>query len=219
MLMSKVVTGTSVVLLGCFLAGMQQFAHQIRMTGNSNPDTEFLFSSVSRDSSINEDAASRRGIVVATGSGGRIQAGTALMLNGSAARMLISGTGSGVSLDDIRLLAKETGTDHARIDAVFECCVDLGPEALDTRGNAIETRTWAEARGLGEILLVTSDFHIPRALIEFRRAMPGIKVLPHAVRTPGLGIDENGRTMWWRNPARIMTVCREYGKYLASLVG
>jgi len=219
MLLSKVVTGTSVVLLGCFLAGMQQFAHQIRMTSASNPHTSVIIGASSHDASINQASAAGRGIVVATGSGGRIQAGTSLMLNGLAKRMLISGTGSGVSLEDIRKLANEVGTDHARIDALFDCCVDLGPEALDTKGNAIETRTWAEARGLGEILLVTSDFHIPRALIEFRRAMPGINVLPYAVPTSGLGVDENGRTMWWRNPARIMTICREYGKYLASLVG
>jgi len=217
--MSKVVMGTSVVLLGVFLAGAQQFAHEIRKAGNSNPTISHVSVTVSEPSVMTGELAVRRGIVVATGSGGRIEAGTALMLNGLAQRMLISGTGSGVSLDDIRQLAGANKTDSNGVDALFECCVDLGPEALDTRGNAMETRNWARSQDLEEIVLVTSDFHIPRALIEFRRAMPDLTVLPHAVQTTGLGVDQKGLTLWWRNPSRIMTVCREYGKYLASLIG
>jgi len=219
MVMSKVVMGISVVLLGIFLAGAQQFAHEIRKAGNSNPAIGDMPVADSQQSVMNNSPAVRRGIVVATGSGGRIEAGTALMLNGLAQRMLISGTGSGVSLDDIRQLTGAKQSDIAAVDALFECCVDLGPEALDTRGNAMETRNWARSQHLDEIVLVTSDFHIPRALIEFRRAMPDLTVLPHAVQTTGLGVDHKGLTMWWRNPSRIMTVCREYGKYLASLIG
>ncbi|NDA08796.1 MAG: YdcF family protein [Alphaproteobacteria bacterium] len=218
MVMSKVAIRMSVVLLGVFLAGVQQFAHEIIKAGNSNPTIQDLTMATSQQTGLGNSSSVRRGIVVATGSGGRIEAGTTLMLNDLAQRMLISGTGSGVSLDDIRLLAHTKETDSSGIDKLFQCCVDLGPEALDTRGNAIETRNWARSRDLGEILLVTSDFHIPRALIEFRRAMPDVKVLPYAVRTTGLGVDQNGLTMWWRNPSRIITVCREYGKYLASLI-
>jgi len=216
--MSKMVMGTSVVLLGVFLAGAQQFAHEIRKAGNSNPTIGHVSVAVSEPSVKTGKLAVRRGIVVATGSGGRIEAGTALMLNGLAQRMLISGTGSGVSLDDIRQLAGAKLSDIAAVDALFKCCVDLGPEALDTRGNAMETRNWARSQDLEEIVLVTSDFHIPRALIEFRRAMPDLTVLPHAVQTTGLGVDQKGLTLWWRNPSRFMTVCREYGKYLASLI-
>jgi len=204
--MSKVAAGIFLVMLAWFLAGMQQFAHQIRLSSITNP-------------AMNDLTQARRGIVVTTGSGGRIEAGARLMLAGLADRMLISGTGAGVSLEDIRKLAGQHSPDPARIDALFVCCVDIGPEALDTKGNAAETRNWAAARGLEEILLVTSDFHIPRALIEFRRAMPERRVRGYAVGTAGLGVDADGLTMWWRNPARIMTIGREYGKYLASLIG
>ena len=159
------------------------------------------------------------GIAVVTGSGGRIEAGLTLLLAGEGGRMLISGIGEGVSKEDIlRVATTDAHFSAEEVTTLMGCCIDLGPAARNTRGNADETRHWAEANALSTIILVTADFHVPRALVEFRRQMPEHKVVPHAVPTRGLGVDANGRTQWWQSSVRLLTVSREYGKYLASLV-
>lgn len=192
------------LVIGGFIAGMQHFAHTIRV--NATP--------VQLQGSVDDT-----GIAVVTGSGGRIEAGLTLLLAGEGGRMLISGIGEGVSKEDIlRLATTDAHFSADEVTTLMGCCIDLGPAARNTRGNADETRLWAEANALSTIILVTADFHVPRALVEFRRQMPERKVVPHAVPTRGLGLDANGRTQWWQSGVRLLTVSREYGKYLASLV-
>lgn len=48
--------------------------------------------------------------------------------------------------------------------------------ALDTRGNAVETKRLLDARGAKRVLLVTSALHMPRAAAAFRAA--GVEVIP-----------------------------------------
>ena len=82
---------------------------------------------------------------------------------------------------------------------LFDCCVDLGSESVDTRSNAEETRRWLERRQFRSVRLVTSDWHMRRARYEFHRELGGrFRILPDAVRTePGF-----------------MTLFGEYNKYL-----
>lgn len=194
-----------VVLTGFFIAGMQQFAHQIRLA--AAPAIDVIPSE--------DDMA----IVVVTGSGGRIEAGFNLMLSLDAKRMLISGIGDGVSKDDILGIVR---THHALKEATLksrlDCCVDLGALARNTRGNANEAVAWIDQHQLSSIILVTSDFHMPRTLMEFRRAMPAHDTYPYPVATRGLGLDAGGQTEWWKSGARLFTISREYSKYLASFI-
>lgn len=102
-------------------------------------------------------------IVVPTGGAGRIPRGIALMEAGRARRMLVTGTAPGVTRAD---LVRAYG--HPR---AFACCVDLGPEAVDTRGNAEETAAWVRDHGFRSIRLVTSDWHARRARLELGSAL------------------------------------------------
>ncbi|WP_245857602.1 YdcF family protein [Sphingomonas ginsenosidimutans] len=102
-------------------------------------------------------------IVVPTGAAGRIARGLDLLEHGRARRMLVTGTAPGVTRAD---LARVAG--HARTIA---CCVDLGAEAVDTRGNAEETAAWVRAHGYRTIRLVTSDWHARRARLELGSAL------------------------------------------------
>ena len=47
-----------------------------------------------------------------------------------------------------------------------DCCLDIGYLAQDTIGNAEETRAWAQAWGFRRIVVVTSNYHMPRSLLE-----------------------------------------------------
>ena len=77
-------------------------------------------------------------------------------------RMLITGVGKGISNQLTETFAKS-----ARQKAIFACCVDLDATAIDTKGNAIAARNWAQAHQLSSLSLVTANYHMPRALLVF----------------------------------------------------
>jgi uncharacterized SAM-binding protein YcdF (DUF218 family) len=95
----------------------------------------------------------------------------------------------------------------------FDCCADLGYSAEDTRGNARETADWVRAHHFHRLILVTSRYHMPRSLQEFSAAMPGVRLLPYPVEQERVDLGD-----WWRHPATIFLLHREYMKYLASLI-
>ena len=125
------------------------------------------------------DVGPADGIVVLTGGALRIDQAIDLLKNGHGRRLLISGVNPGTSADT---LAHMTGTDKSW----FDCCVDLDYAALNTVGNAEIATRWAEQRGFRRLILVTSDYHMPRSLREFYRLDDVVAVTPYAVRRDDL---------------------------------
>jgi uncharacterized SAM-binding protein YcdF (DUF218 family) len=116
-------------------------------------------------------------VVVLTGGKGRIERGMAVLKQGQARRMLISGADPSVTRAD---LAQRLGRGTL---ATLRCCVDLGSEAVDTRSNAEEARRWMTRRGYRSLRLVTSDYHMRRAAYEFRNDLPEARIVEDAVAT------------------------------------
>ena len=194
------------VLIALFITMVQQFAHAVRHISDA-PAT------------IDKDQRSATGIVIATGSEGRLEAGLTLILGENADRLLISGTGAGVTKPDILRVANENGQlDEARLKQVIECCVDLDPAASNTQGNAIQSKQWADQHQLSQIILVTSDFHMPRAFQMFRAAMPDRTIIAHHVETPWLVPDQFGALRWWQSMRRVQIISREMVKYYAHRI-
>ena len=121
-------------------------------------------------------------IVVPTGGAGRIDRGIELLRARQARRMLVTGVAPGVRPID---LARE----YKVPVRLFDCCIDLGADAVDTRSNAEETAAWVKTHGYRTVRLVTSDWHVPRARMELAAAMgPQVQVLGDGVTsTPRLG--------------------------------
>lgn len=141
-----------------------------------------------------EDDERTDAIVVLTGAAKRIERGIALLRAGRADQMLISGVDRTVRPVELAL----------RYDvpmALFDCCIDLGNQAVDTRSNGVETARWVTRHGHKSVRLVTTDWHMPRARFELRRALgPEVELHADAVRSdPGL-----------------MALVTEYNKYLLS---
>ena len=143
------------------------------------------------------------GIVVLTGGAARIDGALQLLADGRASRLLISGVNRVVTP---RILA-DTLTGDKRDD--LQCCVDLGHEALDTMGNAVEARDWAESQHFNSLIVVTSAYHMPRTMTELATAMPDVRLIPFPVTNPELHL-----TGWWRDPAAFGLLVREYAKFL-----
>lgn len=167
-----------------------------------------LLAFVSRvaDSTPAADPPVSDGVVALTGaSTARLTAAVHLLEIGKAQHVLISGVNQKVSRADIRGVTKATRR-------YYDCCVELGFRATDTVGNARETAAWARSHDYRSLIVVTSDFHIPRAMLELRAAMPDLRLTPYPVKSEEL--DANN---WWRtgDGARRMVV--EYCKYLAIL--
>jgi uncharacterized SAM-binding protein YcdF (DUF218 family) len=145
-------------------------------------------------------------IVVLTGGAGRLAAGLELLAQGRASKLFVSGVYRGVEVDEILRVSLQSPQE-------LECCVELGHDAVDTRGNAEETRQWMASEGYSSLRLVTASYHIPRSRTEFSRAMPAVRLIAHPVFPPDVHIDE-----WWRWPGTTALLVGEYSKYLVALL-
>jgi uncharacterized SAM-binding protein YcdF (DUF218 family) len=143
-------------------------------------------------------------IVVVTGGAQRIGDAIGLLGADRGARLLISGVNERTGREELAKL-------NPAYRDLLTCCVDLDYRARNTIGNAIETRRWVRQHGFGSLLVVTSNYHMPRTLAEFAHAMPGVKLIPHPVVTEH--IDTTG---WWHRWASIKVLLPEYAKYLAA---
>ncbi len=121
------------------------------------------------------DAAPAEAIVVLTGGAERVETGLRLLDQGAAPVLLVSGAHATLTVAE---LARVTG----RAPGSLAGRVVLGHAAATTIGNAAEAAAFAQARGIRSLRLVTADYHMPRALLEFRRALPGVALQPHPVR-------------------------------------
>jgi uncharacterized SAM-binding protein YcdF (DUF218 family) len=144
------------------------------------------------------------GIVVLTGGAGRLTEAFRLLLAGAAPRLLISGVAPGTGLADLARLAE---IPEARLAGR----VALGRSAATTAGNAREAAAWARAHDLHSLILVTSFYHMPRALTDFRRALGPVRLEPVSVPPPA------PPPAWSRSLWRV--VAGEYTHWLAAEAG
>jgi uncharacterized SAM-binding protein YcdF (DUF218 family) len=146
------------------------------------------------------------GIVVLTGGSSRVSDGMELLAGGYGKRLLISGVHPASAASDISRSLSDN-------QSFLNCCVDLDHSAVNTRSNAEQTRLWAHERGFGSLIVVTSNYHMPRAIVELSHAMPDVVLIPYAV------VGEKWRDEpWWTNGVTMRLVLSEYLKYVAAEV-
>ncbi len=147
------------------------------------------------------------GVVALTGAGSneRIAAGVSLLANGKAKRMLVSGVNRDATREDVRAVS-------GAVRRLYDCCVDLGFTANDTIGNARETAEWVKAMRYRSLIVVTADYHMPRAMLELRSTLPATRLQPYPVATSVVTAHR-----WWRTSGGFRLMVVEYSKYLAIL--
>jgi uncharacterized SAM-binding protein YcdF (DUF218 family) len=146
------------------------------------------------------------GIVVLTGSRFRINDALELLAAGHGKRLLISGVYPATKLSEIAHMMPE-------FERWFVCCVDLDHMALNTIGNAVETKRWAREQRSQSLIVVTSNFHMPRALTEISHQLPDVRLVAYPVVSDRVRIDS-----WWSSPATARLLFMEYLKYMVASV-
>jgi len=162
----------------------------------------------SRAIALEEEPLARTGVaaVALTGGAERISDAIGLLERGHAGRLLITGANPSLTRAELARLAPRSAP-------LIECCVDLGYEARNTIGNAREARQWLMAHRLsGPVIVVTSNYHMPRALAELGHELPDTELIPFPVVT-----DRLRHGAWWNDVAVARLWAGEYAKYLVAL--
>jgi len=165
----------------------------------------FVVFANSIDRERREPAYAADGITVLTGGTSRIDEAMRLLAHGKAKRVLITGVNRGTTREQLKRLASQG-------DQYFACCVDIDKEARNTIDNATETAQWVALHRYGSIIVVTSNYHMPRALAELARALPDVTLIPYPVVDNNVHVER-----WWNYIGTTRLLLSEYLKYFPAL--
>ncbi|HKA76209.1 MAG TPA: YdcF family protein [Pseudolabrys sp.] len=144
------------------------------------------------------------GIVALTGAAARIPDAIELLATERGKRLLITGVHRATSAREIARLTP-------LYSKYFNCCIDLDRSALNTFGNALETRRWARGHNFNSLIVVTSNWHMPRAMAELEHQLPDVTLIAYPV------ISEKAKAEpWWSNVDSARPLFLEYLKYLLA---
>ena len=147
-------------------------------------------------------------IIVLTGANGRVEQGLVELGQGNAPVLFISGVGRSVTLTQM-VRAHSTPEIRQHI-AEHGGEVVLGYQANSTQSNAAEVAAFVADRDLHSIRLITSHYHMPRSLLEFRMALPQVIIFPDPV------LPEPEGHHWCLQAGSLRLAFSEYHKYLAA---
>jgi uncharacterized SAM-binding protein YcdF (DUF218 family) len=145
------------------------------------------------------------GIVVLTGAASRIPDAIELLAAERGKRLLITGVHRATSASEIARLTP-------LYSKYFTCCIDLDKSALNTFGNALETRRWAREHNFNSLIIVTSNWHMPRAMAEVAHQLPDTALIAYPVMSEKVKTEP-----WWQSLDTTRFLFAEYLKYLFAL--
>ena len=150
-------------------------------------------------------------IVILTGGANRIKDGLKIIEDFKNSKninykILVSGTGIGFTKSSLK---KKLGPNFN--SQLIQCCIDLDGVSKNTLTNASETFKWTNKNDIKEFILITSNYHMPRAILEFKNVMPNLKIYTYAI-TPKKHDIEN----WLSSYQTFSLVFTEYCKFIIA---
>ena len=150
-------------------------------------------------------------IVILTGGANRIKDGLKIIQDfknskNISYKILVSGTGIGFTKSSLK---KKLGPNFN--SQLIQCCIDLDSISKNTFTNASETFKWANKNDIKEFILITSNYHMPRAILEFKNVMPNLKIYTYAI-TPKKHDIKN----WLSSYQTFSLVFTEYCKFIIA---
>lgn len=162
----------------------------------------FVFHIADEEPPLGRTAAD--GIVALTGGASRISDAVELLASGRGRRLLITGVAPTTNTSELIRLAPDS-------ERLFGCCIDLDYSAVNTVGNAAETRRWARERGFRSLVVVTSGYHMPRAMLEIGHRLPDVTLIPFPVVSA-----QSRAEPWWSNAGTAKVLVFEYLKFIVA---
>ena len=156
-----------------------------------------------------ESVARADGIVVLTGGASRIDFALSLLAREKARRLLISGVNPSTTREDIR---NTNATENPANAAMFDCCIDIDRIARSTIGNARESAEWVRRNDFSSVIVVTSSYHMPRAMLEFRRILNDTTLMAYPVVANPQNLGH-----WWQDGGTFRLLVAEYLKFAAAI--
>jgi uncharacterized SAM-binding protein YcdF (DUF218 family) len=150
-------------------------------------------------------------IVILTGGSNRIKEGLKIVndmnkLTKTNFKILISGTGKGFT----KATLKKILTSDFNLKLV-ECCIELESISKDTYSNASETYKWTKKNDINDIILITSNYHMPRAILEFKNRMPNQQIFTYPITPKNHDIEH-----WLNSSDTFSLIFFEYSKLLIA---
>ncbi len=150
-------------------------------------------------------------IVILTGGTNRIKNGLKIINNSKVSKkinykILVSGTGIGFTKSSLK---KKLGPNFN--PKLIQCCIDLDSVSKNTFTNAIETYKWTKKNDIKEFILITSNYHMPRAILEFNNIMPNLKIYTYAIIPEKHNIEN-----WLSSYQTFSLIFKEYCKYIVA---
>lgn len=143
-------------------------------------------------------------IITLTGGRNRITEAIKLLQKGFAPRLFISGVAKDISFQNIK--------NTQNISLSNSPNIDIGHNATNTIENAIESNRWILKNNIKSIRLVTSNYHIPRSVVEFTKQNNSIKIIIHPVYS------EKIEKKWWTSLRTFSLIFEEYNKLLYAYI-
>lgn len=153
---------------------------------------------------INKLSSERDVVVIITGDNNRLDIGLKFLAQSNNDVALISGVGAGVREEDLSLYYKKYPIKSKKIT--------LGYLASNTAENAIETKIFMDLHNYKSLILVTSDYHMPRASILFKCIMPEFEITLYPIKQ-GLIFNKD---MIYINYKMLRNLYLEYNKFIAT---
>ena len=150
-------------------------------------------------------------IVILTGGTNRIKDGFKIIENFKKSRkinfkILVSGTGKGFTKSSLVRQIEPNFNPK-----LIECCIHLDSVSKNTYTNAKETSKWVQKYNIKKFILITSNYHMPRAILEFKNIMPNKKIYTFPIKPRKHNIEK-----WLSSYQTFSLVFKEFCKYIVA---
>ncbi|MDC0093012.1 YdcF family protein [Alphaproteobacteria bacterium] len=150
-------------------------------------------------------------VVILTGGSNRIKDGLKIINNvdkftKANLKILISGTGKGFT----KISLKKMLTSNFNLK-LLECCIELESISKNTYSNASETYKWVTLNNINKFILITSNYHMPRAILEFKNKMPNLEIFTYPISPKNHNISK-----WLSSSETFSLIFVEYSKLLIA---
>ena len=151
-------------------------------------------------SNYNNSLNYNNNFIVLTGGDNRVKKSLQIFfqIKSESKNLFISGVGKGFNKKTIKKLTQQ----NLNNERIIECCIQIEGISRNTFSNALESLKWVKSKGINSFVLLTNNYHMPRAMLEFKSIFKDIDITPYVF------IDEN--KIWWKKKINYIS---EYFKY------